>query len=82
MQKETPITNPLCRSVQCLWPFLIVRPKKDSHQRLSEWQSLVRACPPVRIPRPAGGPRSGDDLKRNIVMCSVAPIFGTILFLF
>ena len=47
MQKETPITDPLYRSVQCLRPFLIARPK-DSHQRLSEWQSLVRALPPVR----------------------------------
>ena len=66
MQKETPITYPLCRSVQCLWPFLIVRPKKKTHQRLSEWQSLVRARPPVRIPRPAGGPRSGENLTCNV----------------
>ena len=61
MQKETPITDPLCKSAQCPQTHLIVRPK-DSPETLSEWQSLVRALPPVRnsaSSRPTGGPKPG-----------------------
>ena len=46
MQKKTPITDPLYRSVQCLRPFLIARPK-DSHQRLPfrwSWPSCWKSC--------------------------------------
>ena len=37
MQKKTPITDPLCRSVQCLWPFLIVRPKDPLPETANLW---------------------------------------------
>ena len=46
MQKKTPITDPLCRSVQCLRPFLIVRPKtltRDS-QNGNLWGEPFHQC--------------------------------------
>ena len=62
MQKKTPITDPLCRSVQCLRPFLIVRPKtltRDS-QNGNLWGEPFHQC---ESPDPLVAPGRGVVLS-------------------
>jgi len=59
MQKKTPITDPLYRSVQCLQPFLIARPTRLSPETVRMAISGESPSTSAKNPRPAGGPRPG-----------------------
>ena len=58
MQKKTPITDPLCRSVQYLRPFLIVRPKTLTRDRQNGnlWGEPFHQC---ESPDPLVAPSRG-----------------------
>ena len=65
MQKKTPITDPLCMSVQCLRPFLIVRPKTLTRDRQNGnlWGEPFHQC---ESPDPLVAPgRGSKDLQED-----------------
>ena len=78
MQKKTPITDPLCRSVQCLRPFLIVRPKTLTRDRQNGnlWGEPFHQC---ESPDPLVAPGRGKQvMKEGIITVSLTPALGVL----